>query len=226
MKVDAYSVALGALFLILLVAVLLILFPAAETPPAPPQEPVPPSPQLPSANETSLYSPPSCEQISSCTPGDGCCPDSCTPLIDYDCQASELGETVSIDGVELKITFLEERRCIGFSDNEDYIYYLVFRAEFMNSLNRSTFISYPSFYLLDTEGNKHEPDPVLPHYVCRDNYQDLLLETKYIGAGQITSGEIWIEIDKEKDPLEGILRIVYDPIPSSRGEEYVFSFEY
>lgn len=226
MKLDYYSGALLAVLLVVIISVAYILL--ISTPqPSQPQESEPISQnQSTEPVPTQQYSPPSCDQISACTLGDGCCPIGCTALVDYDCPASELGETIILNGFKLQVTFLEERRCIGFSDNEDYIYYLVFHANIKNTLNRSQFVSYPSFYLLDTTGAKYDPDPVLPHYTCRDKYQDLLLETKYIYSDQAISGEVWIEIDKEEDPLDGTLRIVYDPIPADTGEEFIFSFNY
>lgn len=226
MKLDYYSGTLLAVILVVIISVSYILLISTPQPPQS-QEPEP-MPQNQSSEPvlTQQYSPPSCDQISSCTLGDGCCPIGCTALVDYDCPASELGETIISNGLKLQVTFLEERRCIGFSNNEDYLYYLVFHANIKNTLNRSQFVSYPSFYLLDTMGAKYDPDPVLPHYTCRDNYQDLLLETKYIYPDQAISGEVWIEIDKEEDPLDGTLRIVYDPIPIDTGEEFIFSFNY
>gem|GEM_PF-6379237 len=226
MKLDYYSGALLALVLAVILSIAYILLtsvPQSLQTQEPETAPQNQSPESPSSQQ---YSPPSCDQISSCTLGDGCCPEGCTALVDYDCPASTLGETVSSGGLNLQVTFLEERRCIGFSDNEDYIYYLVFHANIKNTLNRSQFVSYPSFYLLDTEGAKYDPDPVLPHYACRDNYQDLLLETKYIHPDQAISGEIWVEVDKGVEPLDGTLRIVYDPIPADTGEEFIYSFNY
>ena len=226
MKLDSYSGALLAVILVVIISVSYILLTSIPQP-SQPQEPEK-SPQTQSVEPipAQQHSPPSCDQISSCTLGDGCCPEGCTALVDYDCPAPSLGETVSLDGMQLQVDFLEERRCIGFSDNEDYIYYLVFEAKFKNNLNRSQFVSYPSFYLLDTTGARYGPDPVLPHYTCRDNYQDLLLETKYIYPDQAISGEVWIEVNKEEDPLDGTLRIVYDPIPADTGEEFIFPFNY
>ncbi|MBD3397875.1 hypothetical protein GF412_01860 [Candidatus Micrarchaeota archaeon] len=224
MKFDAYSL-LPMLFLLALAASVLLVLPS--TPPDTPlpaagnateSEPKEPPPAQPL--------PPSCSQVSSCSPGDGCCPDGCTAITDIDCPAAPLGETLSLNGLQLQADFLEERRCIGFSDSEDYSYYLVFETKAKNTLNRSQFVSYPRFYLLDAEGYKHSPDSVLPYYSCRDNYQELLLDTKYLQPGQAVSGEVWIQIDKETDPIHGTLRLVYDPLPSETGDEFIYSFQY
>jgi len=225
MKLDYYSGALLAAILVVIISIAYILLTSVPQPHQAQQpEPAPQTQTEPAP--TQQLSPPSCGQITSCTLGDGCCPEGCTALVDYDCPASELGETITSDGLQLQLTLIEERRCIGFSDNEDYLYYLSFDAKIKNLLNRSQFVSYPSFYLLDTTGAKYDPDSVLPHYSCRDNYQDLLLETKYIYPNQSISGEVWIEVNKEVDPLDGTLRIVYDPIPADTGEEFIYSFNY
>jgi hypothetical protein len=224
MKIGPYPIALAALLALILASVLFVLFPPAPEglahgpSPAPEtlKQDLPPAPEpLPVYIGTS-----------SCLSGDGCCPEGCTALMDYDCPAYPLGETVELNGLQLRVDFIEERRCIGFSGNEDYLYYLVFHAKAKNLLNHSQFVSYPSFYLMDTNGSKHSPDPVLPYYSCRDDYQELLLDTKFLQPGQAVSGEVWVEIDKEADPLDGILRLVYDPTPSSEGDEFVYLFNY
>lgn len=225
MKFGIYSGALLALLVVILASVLFVLL---STPPQEPSQDVPihlETLENQSAHAPSAF-PPTCAEISSCASGDGCCPEGCTALMDCDCPAHSLGDTVELNGLQLQMDFLEERRCIGFSGNEDYIYYLVFHAKAKNLLNRSQFISYPSFYLLDTEGSKYSPDAVLPYYSCRDDYQELLLETKYLQPGQAISGEVWVQIDKDSDPIYGALRLVYDPVPASSGEEFIYSFNY
>ncbi len=222
MELDIRTKALLAAFLILVVALgIFILLQTPETTPPTQEENQTQNQTFPT--DTTPPGPPTCDQIISCTPGDGCCPEGCAALMDYDCPGLKLGEIATAGGLQLELIFLEERRCVGFSGNNDYKYYFVFHAEFKNTLNKSQFIRYPAFYLLDEDENRYIPDIVLPHYRCRDNYQDLLLETKYIGPNKTTSGEVWIEVDKEKDPLTGILRIVYDPTPPVAGDEFVYS---